>query len=133
GLGYGWLGKPVTERDAAKTMDRQETSDAVTTALDHLESDHPVALLQRADAERAADRYLERLKDHLPWPGRKLVSRYAVMLVVLWIGAAVLVFIPNPMDERIAAKAAAERQLEELNEQIDELEEVVEQTLGDST
>jgi len=126
--GLAGLRRPVTLREAALAMDRRVTSDAVTTALERLDSDHPVAKMQREDAEQAASRYLAHLRTHLPGPGRSTLLRFSGALAVLVASAAVLIYIPNPMDERLAARAAAREAFRPLSESVDALQSQVEQS-----
>lgn len=123
GLLVGLL-RQITLREAALAMDRHVTCDAVTTALEQMDSDHPVARLQREDAEQAATRYVAQLQAHMPGPGRSVIIRFCAAVLALVVGVAVLMFVPNPMDERLAARAAAADTLGELVESIDALKEM---------
>lgn len=111
------------DRAAAREMDRSGADDAIVTALDMLHTDTPAARLQRADAEAAAARYVADLNERLPWPRGRTRTRWLLGLAAAWTCAAVLMLVPNPMDERLAARSALNEQISRIEEALDELEQ----------
>ncbi|OUM95210.1 MAG: hypothetical protein A9Z00_14760 [Thermobacillus sp. ZCTH02-B1] len=112
----------IDERKAARVMDRGGTDDAIVTALDALHLDTPAARLQRADAEAAAARYVSGLGERIPWPGGRGRKLYLAGLSAIWIAAAILLMLPNPMEERLAAKAALDEAIGRIERELKELE-----------
>jgi len=112
----------IDDRAAARVMDRDGTEDAIGTALDMLHLDTPVARLQRADAEAAAARYAAALGERLPWPSGRERRRYLAGLAAVWVAAAILLLLPNPMEERLAAREALSDEIGRIEQALDELE-----------
>ncbi|MUT66451.1 hypothetical protein [Paenibacillus sp. NEAU-GSW1] len=129
GLAYGYW-KRATLSDAAKAMDRSGTDDAILTALDGLS--HPldaepvIVSLQREDAVVSARAYTESLRERLPWPSWRKWRLLVYALGAVWTLTALLLFWPNPLDEKAEARAAAARELERLEEQMEELKQELE-------
>jgi uncharacterized tellurite resistance protein B-like protein len=113
----------IDDRTAARVMDGAGTDDAIVTALDMLHLDTPVARLQRADAEAAAARYAAGLGERLPWPRGRERRRYLAGLAAVWTLAAVLLLLPNPMEERLAAREALGGEIGRIGRALEELEQ----------
>lgn len=115
----------ATAEEAARVMDRTGTNDAVCTALGALESEAPVARLQREEAIEQAKRYGESLKERLPWPSWRNRKREAAGLAAIWLAAALLLAWPNPLDDRAKALAEARHRLTDAAQELDELAEEI--------
>ncbi|AGA57706.1 MAG: hypothetical protein C6W55_11760 [Thermobacillus sp.] len=113
----------IDERAAAREMDRAGTNDAIVTALDLLHLDTPITRLQRADAEAEAARFAAGLGERIPWPRGREQRRYLLGLAAIWCAAAILLLLPNPMDERLAARAALSGEIGRIEQALDELEQ----------
>ena len=111
----------IDERAAAREMDRAGTRDAVVTALDLLHLNTPIARLQRADAEAAAARFASGLSERIPWPRGRERRRYLLGLAAVWCAAVILLLLPNPMDERLSARAALSGEIVSVEQALDEL------------
>lgn len=123
-LAGAWAGvrRGVTAREAAMAMDRDGTEDAVGTALGLLHDNSAVARLQRQDAAALAERYVARLSEHLPWPGWRNVRSFGGGTALLGAALAVLLLLPNPLDDMLADRAAAKRETAKLDEAAREAE-----------
>lgn len=111
----------IDDRTAARVMDGAGTDDAIVTALDMLHLDSPVARLQRAEAEAAAARYAAGLGERLPWPRGRERRRYLAGLAAVWTLAALLLLLPNPMEERLAAREALSGEIGRIGRALEEL------------
>src|SRR5690606_7423437 len=96
---------------------------AIVTALDMLHLDTPVARLQRADAEAAAARFAAGLSERIPWPRGRERRLYLLALAGVWLAAALMLLLPNPMDERLAAREALSGEIDRIERSLDELEQ----------
>jgi len=122
-IGAGLALRPrIDDRAAARVMDGAGTDDAVVTALDMLHLDTPVARLQRADAEAAAARFAAGLGERIPWPRGRERRLYLAGLAAVWIAAAAALLIPNPMEERLAAREALGDEIGRIERALDELD-----------
>ncbi|MDF2835936.1 MAG: hypothetical protein K0Q63_1576, partial [Paenibacillus sp.] len=123
--------------DAARIMDRGEPQDAITTALDGWKSGDAAGLphganpaivrLQREEAREAARRYTSDLGRTLPWPSWKSWRPLVYGSLAAWLMIAVLLALPNPLDERAEALAETKEALELLEREQEELEEKLEE------
>lgn len=130
GAALGWR-RRESLRDAARTVDKLEAEDAVTTALDGLarsagegaEREPEIVKLQRMDAEAAVRRFAEGLRTKLPWPGWPAWRTSVMAGASAWVVIAALLIAPNPMEERAQAKAKAAETIGELEEKAEHMAE----------
>ncbi len=130
GAALGWR-RRESLRDAARTVDKLEAEDAVTTALDGLarsagegaERESEIVKLQRMDAEAAVRRFAEGLRTKLPWPGWPAWRTSVMAGASAWVVIAALLIAPNPMEERAQAKAKAAETIGELEEKAEHMAE----------
>ena len=122
GLGCA-LFRRVTEREAARQMDRNGLEERIVTAYDHLDRDDPLALLQREDAERHAESFVRDIRNRLPAPAWK---SWAVSLGAGCLVLTALLLWPNPMDSVVAANRAERQWIAEQHQNVEELKKRVE-------
>lgn len=130
GAALGWR-RRESLRDAARTVDKLEAEDAVTTALDGLaryagegaQREPEIVKLQRMDAEAAVRRFAEGLRTKLPWPGWPAWRTSVIAGASAWVVIAALLIAPNPMEERAQAKAKAAETIGELEEKAEHMAE----------
>ena len=108
----------VTDREAARRMDRNGLEERIVTAYDHLGRDDPVALLQREDAERHAESFARDIRNRLPAPPWK---SWAVSLGAGCLVLTALLLWPNPMDSVVAAYRAERQWIAEQSRNVEEL------------
>ena len=124
------LWKRASLRDAARAMDRLDTEDAISTALDGLlrqgEQAQPIVMLQREAATAAAEQYVSGLRAKLPWPAWRSWRSLVYGAAAVWVVTAALLVMPNPLDERAEALAQAKERLEALEREADKLAELTE-------
>ncbi|WP_134683955.1 coiled-coil domain-containing protein [Brevibacillus migulae] len=119
-LVYAWRKAP-TLRTAASFADQHGLEQRVSTTLDHLNNDSPIAQLQREDTldrlQRALPHLLAEIKmTDLPrkqWWG--LLGTAVVCLTLL--------LIPNPMDEKLRIEALQTQEAEKLEEKLEQMQE----------
>ncbi|MFC4775181.1 hypothetical protein ACFO9Q_00100 [Paenibacillus sp. GCM10023252] len=144
GLGIG-MSKFATVRDAARTMDRDDTQDAIGTALDGFSSGigtgngtsedawsgtnkvSPIVRMQREAAIEAAARYTAQLRERLPWPAWQRWRSMVYGLAAAMAAAAMLLVWPNPMQDKAEALAAAMQQLKEMEEEAEQISSKIQQ------
>jgi len=113
--------------ESAQTADRQGLQERTVTAWENRDSTAAVALLQREDALGHLRRKLPQILESVRiW---EEVKRPLLLTGGLALAAAVLFFIPNPQDDRLA-KLAQERQA--LEEAAQELEQTRQEVVADS-
>ncbi|WP_341282550.1 hypothetical protein [Paenibacillus sp. FSL H8-0537] len=129
GLLYG-LWRRASLRDAARAMDRHDTDDAVSTALDGwlrpAGQPSAIVLLQRQEAIAAAKAYAAMLSKRLPWPAWPAWKRSVLGVSAVWAISALLLVWANPLDHLAEERAAERQQLEELREEAAALAEEAE-------
>ncbi|MFF2888178.1 hypothetical protein [Paenibacillus sp. NPDC057967] len=128
-----WFGlwRSVSEKEAAREMDKSDTEDAIVTALDGLDAyeveEEPVIVrLQREEATLAAGRYVSELKERLPWPSWRTARPVLFGLAVVWAGIVLLLLIPNPLQELAEAQAEIKSSVAELEQVVQGLEDELE-------
>ncbi|WP_337102960.1 hypothetical protein [Paenibacillus sp. YIM B09110] len=119
------LWKRASTREAARTMDKSGTEDAIRTALDGLERPEgevqPIVRLQREEATAAAQRYVGELHTRLPWPSWSRWRKPVYGVAAVWFVTAALLLWPNPQDDRAQALAQARDQLAQLEREAEKL------------
>ncbi|MGO4540232.1 hypothetical protein [Paenibacillus sp. 2TAB19] len=119
------LWKRASTREAARTMDKSGTEDAIRTALDGLERPdgevQPIVRLQREEATAAAQRYVGELHTRLPWPAWSRWRKPVYGVAAVWFVTAALLLWPNPQDDRAQALAQARDQLAQLEREAEKL------------
>ncbi|MFD0587124.1 hypothetical protein ACFQZE_03825 [Paenibacillus sp. GCM10027627] len=117
----------VTPKDAAREMDKGGTNDAVITAIDGLEKyedreEEPLIVkLQREEATRSAEQYVEKLAEKLPWPAWRSWRSSVLGASAVWLVICALLLIPNPQRDRAEALAQSKTAIEQLEKQAEEL------------
>ncbi|MDO7907309.1 phage tail tape measure protein [Paenibacillus sp. JX-17] len=101
-----------------------ERSDLFVTALEYANEVSPAAQWQRLQAEQAAGHVQTRLASRLP--ARKYPRLWSAGLAVLCL-LLILMAVPNPMDEQLAAR---EKERSWVQEQSAQVEELVRKTEG---
>lgn len=126
GVAIGWW-KRASVREAARTMDKSGTEDAIVTALDGLERAdldvQPIVRLQREEATAEAQRYVGELHARLPWPAWSRWRKPVYGVAAVWVVTAALLLWPNPQDDRAEALAQARDQLAQLEREAEKLAE----------
>lgn len=112
--GVAWVRRP-TEREAARAMDAGGLEERAATALAFLGDTSPISRLQREDAAVHGAAYVGNLHHHLPliW-----VKRSLGILLGAIMASAVLLLLPNPMDQRLAEQRQERQWVEERQKEI---------------
>lgn len=108
-------------REAASEMDRRGGLDErIGTALAHMQDDTPIVRLQREEAIRFAESFARDAAKHIPVPRYpKLAGGLAALFAVL----ALLLLLPNPMDDVLRGRQAEKQWIAEKTEQVAEMRE----------
>ncbi|REK76604.1 hypothetical protein [Paenibacillus paeoniae] len=131
GLLFG-LWNRATAKEAAIEMDKSVTEDAIVTALEGLEAygankqEPAIVKLQREDATEAANRYVSELNKRLPWPSWRSARVMLFGLCAVWTGIAIMLILPNPLQERAVAQAEMKMSVDELELEAKLIEEELE-------
>ncbi|GIP36682.1 hypothetical protein [Paenibacillus sp. J2TS4] len=102
---------------AASAMDRDGLEERMATALAFEQQESPIAALQREDALRYGEEYVQLIRSRLPYRwDKKLLIANAVALSAL----AALLLLPNPMDEVVEARGKEKAWIEERQNEVAE-------------
>ncbi|HZG17692.1 MAG TPA: hypothetical protein VE710_22150 [Candidatus Bathyarchaeia archaeon] len=117
---YAWRKAP-TLRTAASFADQHGLEQRVTTTLDHLNNDSPIAQLQREDTlsrlQRALPQLLVEIKV-VDLPRKQWIGMLGTALVCF-----ILLLIPNPMDEKLRVASLQAQEVEKLDEKLEQMQE----------
>lgn len=121
--------RPVDAAEAAKAMDRADTSgerrDLMTTALEFSDRDSAAARWQRAQAEAYGREFAAARRDRLPfvWPARRFAGGAALLIAL----CALLLILPSPMDRELAQRQQEQAMIEAQRKKAETLAEQLKQ------
>ncbi len=112
---------------AARAADSVRGEETLQTAVQFRAEDSPVILMQRDNAVEYGEWVVQRLPDLVPLPS---IRRKIWILAVVSCLLAVILLVPNPMDDKIAANAAERKWIEEQTLELKNLETKLAETLS---